>query len=295
MTKRSRVRFTWAAVFGLGTVAVGVWGAYLGLLLRTPSERCGAGLSDVGARCCAEGQTLGALGECTGEPTSCPNGFVRVKLGPAVGCTAPKERVTIPGGSVVLGPSSWESAESLETRTVRVDTFALDRHEVTAHAYRDCAESGYCRKVPPREPGVPVTSLGAEDAARYCRFEGGRLPTRDELIFATAGPEARRFPWGPHGLVCRRASYGLESGPCAEGARGPELAGARPDGATPLGVLDLSGNVAEWTREADGTVEVHGGSFRSKLASELTSQSTGPANAGGDVGFRCAYDVKHAP
>ncbi len=137
-----------------------------------------------------------------------------------------------------------------------------------------------------------MTDVSAEEAARYCAFEGGRLPTRDELIYASAGASARRFAWGPTGLVCRRAAYGLVDGPCGSGARGPELAGARPAGATPEGLLDLSGNVAEWTREPDGETGLHGGSFRSKLASELTSFSARPPRAGGDVGFRCAYDAE---
>ncbi len=290
--KRRSARVTWAAVFGLGTVAVGVWAAYLGLMLRTPSERCGAGLVALGPRCCAEGQSLGDGHVCLGEPTSCPAGFELTKLGEVVGCARSDERVTIQGGSIVLGPSDWQNQGSVETRTLRVQNFVLDQSEVTERSWQECAESGMCKTRPAREPGLPVVTVSPDEAARYCLYEGGRLPTKDELAFATAGPEARRFPWGPHGLVCRRASYGLESGPCADGGEGPELAGARPDGATPLGVLDLVGNVAEWTREPSGATSVHGGSFRSKLASELTSQSSLPSRPADEVGFRCAYDVK---
>jgi formylglycine-generating enzyme required for sulfatase activity len=58
-------------------------------------------------------------------------------------------------------------------------------------------------------------------------------------------------------------------------------------------VLDLAGNVAEWTREADGTFDARGGSFRSTAAAELKSWAAEAIGAGQvkipHVGFRCAY------
>ena len=118
----------------------------------------------------------------------------------------------------------------------------------------------------------------------FCRFAGGRLPTGAEWGVAAMGNDARRFPWGATGLVCRRAAYGLAAGPCAHGATGPELAASRPDGATPEGALDLSGNVAEWTREARGYV-ARGGSFRSTSAAELKSFAARGLPSVGHHGF----------
>jgi formylglycine-generating enzyme required for sulfatase activity len=102
----------------------------------------------------------------------------------------------------------------------------------------------------------------------------------------------RRFPWGATGLVCRRAAFGLVAGPCAESATMPELAGARPDGATPEGIADLAGNVAEWTRERDGSVRARGGSFRANNAAELKGWSAvGRSGASDDIGFRCVFAI----
>jgi formylglycine-generating enzyme required for sulfatase activity len=85
----------------------------------------------------------------------------------------------------------------------------------------------------------------------------------------------------------------MVSGPCSTGARGPELAGLRPDGATPDGVQDLVGNVAEWTAEADLNYAARGGSFRSRVAGSLKNWSVEGATAPADhIGFRCAYDVE---
>jgi formylglycine-generating enzyme required for sulfatase activity len=226
---------------------------------------------------------------------------------PQLGCVVGLEPARLPGGQLRLSPSDWESEGVVEARQVEVTGFRLDRAEVTVDAWRRCEAAGRCAPLSPSgpqtsergdrgndeplEPGVPVTGVDAEQAATYCAFVGGRLPRFDELLFASAGTEVRRFPWGPHGLVCRRAAFGLVDGPCATGATGPELAGSRPDGASPDGVLDLVGNVAEWTREPDGTLRLFGGSFRSKVASQLKSWSSEPPRVGADVGFRCAYDL----
>jgi formylglycine-generating enzyme required for sulfatase activity len=85
--------------------------------------------------------------------------------------------------------------------------------------------------------------------------------------------------------------YGLVRGPCARSdAAGPDAVGSRPDGATPEGLLDMVGNVAEWVRQGDHYVAM-GGSFKSELASELKVWSQQAASgARADVGFRCAYD-----
>jgi len=173
---------------------------------------------------------------------------------------------------------------------VAVRSFEIEHSEVTVQRYRECVEAGRCSALAmPSEPGLPVTGMTAEQAQNFCAFAGGRLPTPEEWLYAAAGAEGRRYPWGPHGLVCRRASFGLVRGPCGTGATTPELAGARPFGQTPDGVLDLAGNVAELTLSADGQLASHGGSFRSRLASDLKTWSREPFAPATDVGFRCAY------
>jgi formylglycine-generating enzyme required for sulfatase activity len=57
---------------------------------------------------------------------------------------------------------------------------------------------------------------------------------------------------------------------------------------TPDGVLDLAGNVAEWTREPQRYV-ARGGSYRSHSASELKTYAAEVSGVRPDIGFRCAY------
>ena len=201
--------------------------------------------------------------------------------------------MAIHGGRLALGPSDWEAQGVVAARVVTVRTFSIDSTEVTVARWQRCVDEAACKRLDradETEPGRPVRGVTAEAADRFCRLEGGRLPTSDEWLYAAAGKDGRRFPWGPTGLVCRRAAFGLVSGPCGEGSTGPDLAGVRPAGATPEGVHDLAGNVAEWTREPDGSHVAHGGSFRSRVAADLKSwaaEAVSPAAA--HVGFRCVY------
>jgi formylglycine-generating enzyme required for sulfatase activity len=258
---------------------------------RTVPSRCHPQLVAQGARCCAPGQELHE-GHCVGAPLACPEGWDPVHE-PVPACVARPRRVRFAPGSVQLGSNDWEALGKVKPRTVRVNGFELDAYEVTYARWAECSARRKCSALFISEPGVPVSDITAEEAGAFCAYAGGRLPTSDEWLYAAMDDSARRFPWGQTGLVCRRASYGLEAGPCSAGAQGPDLAGARPDGASLRGVLDLAGNVAEWTREPDGSFVARGGSFRSRLAAELKTWAFETVKGSRiHVGFRCAYDPK---
>lgn len=255
------------------------------------SLRCAPGLVAMGPRCCASGQSL-LRGHCVGRPLRCPNGWVLSEEG----CSWDASAIRVEAGGYTVGPNDWES-EHVPPNSGRVSTFWMDQTEVTNARWNACTRSNKCSIPSPNanvgagEPGLPVTRVTASQASSFCAVQRGRLPRAGEWLMVAAGEASRRFPWGQTGLVCRRASYGLVQGPCAEGAVSPEWAAARPDGKSELGLLDLVGNVAEITESESGQPEVRGGSFRSDHAAELKSWSalpySGPAV---DVGFRCVYD-----
>jgi len=275
-----------AAVAALASIAISVRFAQSE---RREPARCPAGLAVQNARCCGVGQLLTSNGQCSGPASACDGEMQRDNSG---ACVLPDERITIAGGTSHIGTPDWEGPERA-VHDFSVEPFALDRAEVTLARFRVCSAAGACPKIEGEsEPGRPVRNIAPSDAAAFCEFAGGRLPSAEEWLFAAAGSAGRRYPWGNTGLVCRRASFGLVSGPCAEAGTGPDLAGARPDGATPEGVLDLSGNVAEWTLERDGTFAARGGSYRSELAGDLKSWAIEPRQTPAPhVGFRCAYSV----
>jgi formylglycine-generating enzyme len=269
------------ALTGLGLCA---WATTrIALQERQGPERCPAGMVAQGARCCGVGQTLQGNG-CSGRARSCSTAQ---ELDDDGHCLARFGVVGFEGGELFIGAADWDGESGGERfpRT-RVAPFRLDVAEVTIERFRTCdgcpAHAG--------EPGLPVTGVTPAEAESFCRGQHGRLPTAAEWVWAAAGTAARRFAWGNSGLVCRRAAFGLARGPCADGGGGPDLAGSRPDGASPEGVLDLAGNVAEWTQEAGASYAARGGSFRSTSAAELKSWAVlADHDKGLHIGFRCAY------
>jgi formylglycine-generating enzyme required for sulfatase activity len=233
-------------------------------------------------RCCGAGQSA-AAGACDGVAASCSSAQERGRDGQ---CVARFGVLSLPGGELFIGAADWDGASGGERfpRT-RVAPFRIDVSEVTQARYRTCPSCG----AQPGAPGSPVTNVTPQQAELFCRSQGGRLPTPAEWVFAAAGTAARRYPWGNSGLVCRRAAFGLEHGPCAE-LGGPELSGSRPDGASPEGAQDLAGNVAEWACDPGGACTARGGSYRSVSAAELKSWAALPnRDKAPYIGFRCAY------
>lgn len=266
--------------------------------LHRPDQtaRCPAGLHSVGARCCGENQSI-RDGHCSGNATGCTPSMTLVTQDGQQHCQHVAKRVWIAGGQLNISPTDWEAEGLVGAYSAIVSAFALDDSEVTWGRYLDCVTRGPCRSITlPKptslEPGLPLTRVSPEQAREICAALGGRLPSGDEWLFAAAGAPAKRFAWGTTGLVCRRAAFGLAEGPCAWQGSQPELAGARPDGATELRIHDLAGNVAEWTQEPT-EFRARGGSFRSTVAGQLKSwSSVDTSAASSDIGFRCAYDQR---
>lgn len=275
----------WPALLGLALSSmVCAVGFVIGLHHREQTARCPDGLVAIGPRCCGVGQEL-TEGRCSGKPSLCAEGQRVTDRG----CVAGARRVQILGGNLSLPPNDWEALGKTTSRALQVGTFWLDSHEVTQARYHGCEQRPAACPLHIREPGLPQTDLSPAQAEQFCARRQGRLPSVDEWMYAASSRGTSRYPWGPTGLVCRRAAFGLISGPCAAGIQTPELAGTRPAGMSQEGLFDLSGNVAEWVA-SDGRYVAVGGSYRSAVAGELKfwaqRQSPGP---GPDIGFRCAY------
>ena len=194
------------------------------------------------------------------------------------------------GGRLRLGPSDWEAQGVVVPREIALSAFWLDRFEATEERLARCVAAGACSgPAPAPGDGARAVTLFAPQARALCAWSSGRLPRDDEWTFAAMGPGGQRYPWGDSGAVCRRAAYGLVSGPCGQGASGPDTVGARPAGATTTGLLDLAGNVAEWTLLASGEMRRRGGSFRTTEAAGLRGWN-GDSDDDGATGVRCAYD-----
>jgi formylglycine-generating enzyme required for sulfatase activity len=117
----------------------------------------------------------------------------------------------------------------------------------------------------------PANCVSWYQAKTYCEAIGGRLPTEAEWEYSARGATDRAFPWGDtspkpqllnacgkecrdwHETVGLSGEVGVTLYEVSDGFASTSPVGAFGLGATPEGVLDLAGNVFEWT--IDGPAE----------------------------------------
>jgi formylglycine-generating enzyme required for sulfatase activity len=165
---------------------------------------------------------------------------------------APPGFVYVPGGECWLGTDDPDADEEARPRQrVFVPSFCIGRCEVTHAEWKRFRPS---HEIPPGQERYPVTNVLLEEAAAYCRFAGGRLPTDAEWEKAARGVDGRRYPWGDEFDPTRcnsRGATGRTSRTCiATGSRrGLKAVDAYPDGASPYGALNMAGNAWEWVSD----------------------------------------------
>jgi serine/threonine-protein kinase len=164
----------------------------------------------------------------------------------------PGEMILIPAGAFIMGTDQRLPDEG-PRHTVNLEAYYIDKYEVTNLQYekfnnatgRRSPAHFRNRTYPEGKGDHPVTHVTWDDADAYCRWAGKRLPTDQEWEKAARGTDGRMFPWGDDFKVdnantpVRWKKLGLF------GDTTP--VGAFPAGASPFGLMDMSGNVWEWT------------------------------------------------
>ena len=200
----------------------------------------------------------------TARPARTPVGMVAV---PGADFLFTVSGTEIEGGDMVGVDVQypWETQPGRDhSHVVTIKPFYLDRTEVTNAQYQQFMDAtGYrpsdshnflkdwdwSRRQHPRHlagwADRPVTWVSPEDARAYATWAGKRLPNDWEWQYAAQGPDGRLYPWGNTFDASRvPVTY---SG--RDGLPGPADVTAHPGGASPFGVLDMVGNVWQWTNE----------------------------------------------
>ena len=231
--------------------------------------------------------------------------------------------VLIPAGTFIMGSDAADSyPKERPAHEIYLDSYYIDLTEVTNLYYIQCVQEGPC--TPPinvnsvNHPSYystqfdtyhdyPVINVSWTQSEQYCEWRGGRLPTEAQWEKAARWDQAtgtsRTFPWDGLILNDTRTDYGSHLGETTK-------VGSYPRGASPYGVLDMAGNVAEWVYDwyqddyyehsphdnplgpDTGTAKVYrGGSYEDPGAQLTTTfrQAAGPPTTFMTVGLRCAW------
>ncbi|MGZ3418932.1 MAG: SUMF1/EgtB/PvdO family nonheme iron enzyme [Polyangiales bacterium] len=261
----------------------------------------------------------------------------------------PAGMAEIPGGKFFMGSDTGEENEK-PAHNVTLSPYCMDLHEVTVEDYKKCSDGGDCKRawavvdwpdITPKEKKTytplcnindpegkakhPVNCIDWQMAVTYCEAQKKRLPSEAEWEFAARGPDGRVYPWGDelpdetHLNACGKEclDWGRKTGEQVkamykgdDGFPNTAPVGSFPKGASRYGLVDVVGNVWEWTFDWDGKYTadsltdpkgpskgedrvVRGGAWNGAFASWVRPSfrySFPPETKSHAVGFRCAKD-----
>ena len=264
-----------------------------------------------------------------------------------VAAACPSGMIAIPGGSFFMGSDEGLELEK-PAHQVTVAPYCIDEFEVTVAAYKACSDSGRCKRAgttndwadiadkerkafdplcnvrdPDGHARHPINCVDWEMADKFCREQGGRLPTEAEWEFSARGPDGRKYPWGDddpgahHVNACGKecVAWGVKNGieekamyDVDDGFANTAPVGSFPQGASRYGVQDVVGNVWEWTADWYGVYSkdeakdpkgppegaervIRGGAWNGSYPSWVRPTfryKDAPTKRSYGIGFRCA-------
>jgi serine/threonine-protein kinase len=153
-----------------------------------------------------------------------------------------------------LGQDAHAAADEQPQHRVELPAFRIARTPVTNRQYQAYVQAtgapppGHWREgaIPAGKENHPVVQVSWREAVAFCAWAGVALPSEAQWEKAARGTDGRIYPWGAEPPDARRANFDRTVGE-------PTPVDAYPSGASPFGVLDMAGNVLEWTRSLWGS------------------------------------------
>jgi iron(II)-dependent oxidoreductase len=169
----------------------------------------------------------------------------------------------------------WEdSARRFHEHPMQIKPFFIDKYPVTNAEFKKFLDTTHYHpkdslnflkdwkdgSYPDGWANKPVTWVSIEDAREYAKWAGKRLPHEWEWQYAAQGNDGRTFPWGNCDWLAASRGGGPSGCPADNTTLAPTPdkgrtmlppsdVDAHPQGASPFGVMDMVGNVWQWTDE----------------------------------------------
>lgn len=164
--------------------------------------------------------------------------------------------VLVPAGEFTMGgesePEHSAERDSAPAHTVYLDTFYIDKYEVSNQMYMKCVSARFC--TPPvnshtstqyayygdiKYADYPVVNVSWDNASAYCEWIGGRLPSEAEWEKAGRGIDGRLYPWGDTFIETKANILSGSFVPVDSFV----------DGASVYGAINMFGNAMEWVND----------------------------------------------
>jgi eukaryotic-like serine/threonine-protein kinase len=186
------------------------------------------------------------------------------------------EQIFIPKGEFIMGGADKNAQQTFGNGIAYpevpqfklfLESFWIDKFEVTNRQYALCVAAGGCQ--PPKYNAAknlasyydnpdyanyPVIYVSWFQAKAYCTWAGRRLVTEAEWEKAARGTDGRLYPWGDDPITSDKANFCSVGCPRSfanpnydDGYAETAPVGSFPAGASAYGVMDMAGNVWEWT------------------------------------------------
>ena len=219
--------------------------------------------------------------------------------------------IEVPGGPFT-SHASTERGQRGPPQTMALRGFLIGKTEVTVGQFRRFIEATHrsaerADYLVHADDDRPMVFVSWSAAREYCRWAGGRLPGAVEWERAAAGLDERSFPWGDAPPGATLANFGQREALASLSNPEPFLrpVGSYPAGASPVGALDMAGNVSEWVDEErrDPALPsltsqvILGGSYMAQASSLHTwfVRASPADHMNPAIGLRLARDLQSRP